>query len=145
MISRPHPYAQQSIPKPYPPQEDLLTRAAPWIAAVPLVVMVGAILVPAIAVAAIGIFVAAILRLRWWGLVFIAVIAIVVVISLGINPIKRVDKVMDRTRGTWMDPKADTSTDLNIGRKKRAQRKPGLPMIDRLVKRAPSLLSLIHI
>ena len=139
MISHPHPYAQQSIPKPYPPQEDLLTKAAPWIAAVPLVVMVGAILVPAIAVAAIGVLVAAILRLRWWGVVVMAVIALVVVISLGINPIKRVEKVMDRTRGTWMDPKADTSTDLNIGKKKRGRKDPGLSMIDRLVKRAPSL------
>ena len=139
MISRPHPYTPQSIPKPYPPQEDLLTKAAPWIAAVPLVVMVGAILVPAIAAAAIGVFVAAILRLRWWGLVVMAVIALVVVVSLGINPINRVEKVMDRTRGTWMDPKADTSTDLNIGKKKRARKKPKLSMIDRLVKRAPSL------
>lgn len=138
MISRPHP-AQQPIPRPYPPQEDLLTKAAPWIAAVPLVVMVGAILIPAMAVAAVGILVAAVFRLRWWGLVIMAGVALMVVVSLGINPVKRVEKVVDRIRGTWMDPKADMSTDLNIGKKKRVRKNPQLSMFDRLMKRAPSL------
>lgn len=139
MISRPYPHTQQPIPKPHPPQEDLLTKAAPWIAAVPLVIMVGAIVIPAIGVAAVGIFVAAIFRLRWWGLVIMAVAALIVVVSLGINPMKRVEKVVNRTRGTWMNPKADLSTDLNIGRKKRIRKNPELSMFDRLVKRAPSL------
>jgi hypothetical protein len=139
MISRPHPYSRLQIPKPYPPQEDLLTKAAPLIAAVPLIVMVGAILIPAVAVAAMSILVAAIFRLRWWGLMVMAVAALIVVVSLGINPIKRVERVLDRTRGTWMDPKADMSTDLKIGKKKRTRRGPQLSMLDRLVKRAPSL------
>ncbi len=139
MISRPHPVAQQPIPKAYPPQEDLLSKAAPWIAAVPLVVMVGAILLPAIAVAAVGIFLAAIFRLRWWGLLIMAGVALIVVISLGVNPVKRVEKVVDRTRGTWMDPRAGMSTDLNIGKKKRARKNPQLSMFDRLMNRAPSL------
>lgn len=139
MISRQHPYAQQSIPKPHPPQEDLLTKAAPWIAAVPLVVMVGAIVVPAIAVAAVGVFVAALLRLRWWALLVMAVVALIVVVSLGINPVKRVERVVERTRATWMSSKADTSTDLNIGKKKRVRKNPKLSMFDRLTNKAPSL------
>lgn len=139
MISRPYPQAQHPIPKPYPPQEDLLTKAAPWIVAVPLVVMVGAIVVPAIAVAAIGVLMAAILRLRWWALAVMALVALIVVVSLGINPMKRVEKVLERTRGTWMSPTADMSTDLNIGKKKRPRKKPQLSMFDRLAKRAPSL------
>jgi hypothetical protein len=139
MISRPYPQAQQPIPKPYPPQEDLLTKAAPWIAAVPLVVMVGAIVVPAIAVAAVGVFVAALLRLRWWAPVVMAVVALIVVVSLGINPVKRVERVVERTRGTWMDSKANMSTDLNMGKKKRARKHPDPSMFDRLAKRAPSL------
>lgn len=139
MISRPYAQAQQPIPKPYPPQEDLLTRAAPWIAIVPLAVMVGAIVVPAVAVAALGIFVAAILRLRWWALAGMAVAALIVVVSLGINPMKRVEKVLERTRGTWMSPTADMSTDLNIGKKERPRKNPELSMFGRLAKRAPSL------
>jgi hypothetical protein len=66
MISRPQPHAQQGIPRPYPPQEALLTKAAPLLVAIPLVVMVGAILVPAVAVAPVGVLAASILRFRWW-------------------------------------------------------------------------------
>jgi hypothetical protein len=139
MISRPYSQAQQPIPKPYPPQEDLLTKAAPWIAAVPLVVMVGAIVVPAIAVAAVGVFAAALLRLRWWALVVMTVATLIAVVSLGINPVKRVEKVVERTRGTWMSPKTDMSTDLNFRKKKRSRKKPELSMFDRLVNRTPSL------
>ncbi|HVM33824.1 MAG TPA: hypothetical protein VM784_00565 [Actinomycetota bacterium] len=116
-----------------------MTKAAPWIAAVPLVVMVGAIAVPAVAVAAVGVFVAALLRLRWWALVVMAVVALIVVVSLGINPVKRVERVVERTRGTWMSPKADMSTDLNIGKKKRVRKNLKLSMFDRLANRAPSL------
>jgi hypothetical protein len=76
--------------------------------------------------------------------VIMAVIALVVVVSMGINPGKRVEKVIDRTRGTWMDHRADTWTELNIGKKKRVRKKPQLTMFDRLAKRAPSLAKTGH-
>lgn len=139
-MSRPHPYSQGPVPKAYPPQEDALTKFGPFIVVIPLVIMVAAILVPALAVAAAGLVVAAVFRLRWWALALMSVVALVVVASLGINPVERVEKVIERTRGTWMDPKAKMSTDLDLGKKKGARERGQVTMFDRLAKRAPSLV-----
>jgi hypothetical protein len=137
MIQRPNP---QSIPRPHPPQEDLLTRFGPFIVLVPLAVMVSAVVVPAAAVGLIGAALASALRLRWWALVVMSVVALVVFVSLGMDPIKRVETVIKRTQGAWMSPKGDTSTDLEFGKKARGGKNRQTDMFDRLEKRIPSLM-----
>jgi hypothetical protein len=137
MIQRPNP---QPIPRPHPPQEDLLTRFGPFIVLVPLVVMVSVIAVPSAAVGLIGAALASALRLRWWALVVMSVVALVVVVSLGMDPLKRVEKVIKRTQGAWMSPKGDTSTGLEFGKKARTRKNRQADMFDRLQKRIPSLM-----
>lgn len=139
MNPRPYPHPRQPYPSPLAPKEDLLTKAGPFIVATPLVVMVAAVVLPAVLVAGVAVAIAAVLRLRWWSLVLGAALALAIVIAMGINPVKRVERVIERTKGTWMDPKADSSTGLEFG-KKAAKRKKGKDMFTRLKKRAPSLV-----
>lgn len=138
----PHPYARNSYPQaaPFPPKEDLLTKYGPWLAALPIAIMVGAVVIPAVLVAGVAVLIGALLRLRWWALVTGAVVALVIVIALGINPVKRVERVIDRTKGTWMDAKADSSTGLDFGKKPAKGKNKKRTMFDRLEKRAPSLV-----
>lgn len=143
MIFSSQPYPPRSIPRPYPPQEGLLDKAAPFLVATPLILMVVPIVVPTVVVAAGGLLLAALLRLRWWALGLLAVVALIVVVSLELNPVGRVEKAMHRVRGAWMSPKADMSTEIDFGRQNRARKRKKLDMFDRLEKRIPAQMKAV--
>jgi hypothetical protein len=130
MKAHPYPPSHRPYPTPLAPKEDALTKFAPFFVALPLAIMVAGVVLPAVFVAGAAFVVAALLRLRWWALVAGAIAALVIVVALGINPLKRVERVIERTKGTWMDPKADSSTGLEIG--KASKRKKGKNMFERL-------------
>ncbi len=138
MNAHPYPASQRSYPTPLPPKEDALTKYGPFLVLVPIFLMVAAIVVPALAVAAIAALIASLLRLRWWMLLVAAVLALVIVLALDLSPSRRVEKAMNRVKLTWMDPKADSSTGLEIG-KKANKHKKGKNMFEKLEKRLPRL------
>ena len=137
MNAGPHP-SRPNYPTPLPPKEDALTKFGPFIVVVPFVIMVGAVVLPALLVAGVVVLVAAALRLRWWALVVGAIVSLAIVVALGVNPIKRVERVIERTKGTWTNPNADSSTGLDFGKK--TSKRKSKSMFDRLQKRAPSLV-----
>ena len=134
------PYAtSQPYPSPLPPQEGPLQKyGPPLFVGIPLILMVVPILLPAALMAAGALLLAAVLRLRWWALVVMTVVALIVVVSLGLNPARRVDRAMQRVRGAWMDPKADMSTGIDFGRKNRDHKGKKGDMFDRLERRIPA-------
>jgi hypothetical protein len=138
MNAHPFPSSQRSYPTPLPPKEDALTKYGPFLVLVPIFLMVAAIVVPAAVVAAIAAVIGSLLRLRWWMLLLMGALALVTVLVLDLSPSGRVEKAMNRVKGTWMDPKADSSTGLEIG-KRANKRKKGQDMFEKLEKRLPRL------
>ena len=138
MNSRPYPYGPRPHAQPLPPHEDAFTKYGPFIVAIPLVLRVAAVALPALLIAGVGFLLAAVFRIRWWVLAAAAVLALAVVIAIGINPAKRVERVIRRTESTWTIGRPDKETGLAFGGKRDRRKNPG-SMSDRLAKSVPSL------
>lgn len=136
----PRPYAPgpRSHAQPLAPQEDALTKYGPFVVAIPLVISVAAVAIPVLLIGGLALFLALVLRLPWWSLVVAAVVALAIVIAMGINPAKRVERVIHQTQSTWTTGKPDPETGLAVTKKNHSKRKRG-NMFDRLTKKAPSL------
>jgi hypothetical protein len=136
----PRPYAPgpRSHAQPLPPQEDALTKYGPFVVAIPLVISVAGVAIPVLLIGGLVLFLALMLRLPWWSLVVAAVVVLAIVVSLGINPAKRVEKVIHQTQSTWTVGKPDPETGLAVTKKSHSKKKRG-NMFDRLTKKAPSL------
>jgi hypothetical protein len=137
MNPRPYPYGPRPHVQPLPPQEDAFTKYAPFVVAIPLVLSVAAVFLPALLIGGLGFVLAAVFRLRWWTLVAAGVVALAIVIAMGINPVKRVEKVIRRTQTTWTIGKPDKETGLAFANKGHKKKQGNI--FDRLAKRVPSL------
>lgn len=143
MNPRPHPYGPHPYVPPLPPQEDWLSKYGPFIlVSVPLVLSVASIAIPAVVIAVVAFGLGAVLRVRWWALVVAAVVALAIVVVLGINPAKRVDRVIGRTQATWTIGKTDPKTGLAFGNKKGDKKREKSGMFVQLGKRIPSMFDL---
>jgi hypothetical protein len=106
---------------------------------VPLLLSIASIAIPAALIGAAAFGLGALLWVRWWVLIVAAVVALAIVIVLGINPAKRVDRVIDRTQATWTFGKPEPKTGLAFGNKSGDKKRKKGSMFNQLGKRIPSM------